>query len=260
MNFPFPRKFYLRREELKPDTAAQNAIRQGLWMQGVEIVDFIDAEEIKTFDDLGPDVGVAGYVSDVLLALQHLGIDPPLLLDYPNELRKTPICQRMIHESTLGKVRNGTCQLMGWVPQVFIKPSQDHKLFTGFVWSEGGTKEQRFQLAPLSDFTPVWVSEVVNFVSEYRVFILNNQILDCRRYKGDWSKAPNHHAVEAAVELMAPKAPMAYCLDVGVVENEAFQDTTLLVEVNDGFAFGGYGLAPPQYACMIAARWRQLCS
>ena len=239
----FPRKFYLRREELAPDTAAQNAIRHGLWMQGVETVDFIDPTVITTFDDLGPDVGVAGYISDVLIGLQRLEVNPPLLLDYPEELRG--YLGRGLVECKFGDVRSST-----W--RGFVKPSQDQKLFTGLVWD--GAHDQRMLLAHVSDQTPVWTSTVVNFVSEYRTFILRNEILDCRRYKGDWSKAPNREVVERAVKDMAKVAPVAYCLDFGVTDT----GDTLLVEANDGFAMGPYGLAPPLYACMISARWREL--
>lgn len=240
----FPRKFYLRREECAPDTAAQNTIRMGFHMQGVEAVDFTDPASIATFDDLGPDVGVAGYISDVLAALQHIGIKPPLLLDYPDELRS--FLGRHIYETTFGEFRD----IHG--PPLFIKPSMDHKLFTGLVWTR--TREQRFQLGHVQNNVPIWVSDPIKFISEYRTFILHNEILDCRRYKGDWSKAPDRTVVEAAVRAMSDTAPVAYCLDFGVTD----EGVTLLVEANDGFAFGGYGLAPPQYACMIAARWRQM--
>lgn len=33
---------------------------------------------------------------------------------------------------------------------------------------------------------------------------------------------------------------------------------TLLVEANDGFSFGSYGLDPKLYVRMLAARWREL--
>ena len=186
-------------------------------------------------------------ISDVLTALQQLGKDPPLLLDYPEELKS--FLGRTVYETTFGEFRdkkhNGP---------VFVKPSQDHKLFTGLVWE--GTREQRYLLGPVQNNVPVWVSGVVNFVAEYRTFIMDGEILDCRRYKGDWSKAPNRKIVEQAVEKMKGAAPVAYCLDFGVTPDGA----TLLVEANDGFAMGPYGLAPPQYACMIASRWRQLCA
>lgn len=243
----FPRKFYLHREELQPDTAAQNAIRHGLWMQGVETVDFTSMEDIATFEDLAPDVGVAGYIGDVLKALQVMGLDPPLLLDYPEVLK--PFLRREVYQTTFGAFRD-----VKHAGPLFIKPAKDHKLFTGLVWE--GTREQRFLLGPVQNDVPIWVSEPLNFVSEYRTFILNGEVLDCRRYKGDWSKAPDRLIVSAAVAFMNSVAPVAYCLDFGITD----KGETTLVEANDGFAMGPYGLAPPQYACMIASRWRELCS
>lgn len=243
----FPRKFYLRREECAPDTSAQNTIRMGFHMQGVETVDFTDPEAISTFTDLGPDVGVAGYISDVLIALQHMGIKPPVLLDYPDELKG--FLGRAVSEADFGIIRG-----MPEKWRAFVKPSRDHKLFTGLVYE--GTKEQRRMLGYVPDRTPVWVSSAMKFVSEYRTFILSNEILDCRRYKGDWSKAPDRSVVEAAVLAMSDTAPVAYCLDFGVTDT----GETLLVEANDGFAMGPYGLDPPRYACMIAARWREMAN
>ena len=242
----FPRKFYLRREECAPDTAAQNTIRMGFHMQGVETVDYTSLEEIKGFTDLSPDVGVAGYISDVLMGLQCMGRSPPLLLDYPEELKN--FLGRRFFKSTYGYFRESQFNGTPW----FIKPADDHKLFTGLVYE--GTQEQRLTLGYVQDETPIWVSEVVKFVSEYRTFILEDEILDCRRYKGDWSVAPTRKIVEQAVKLMKGVAPKAYCLDFGMTRS----GSTSLVEANDGFAMGPYGLAPPQYACMIAARWREL--
>lgn len=267
----FPRKFYLRKEPLKQDTTAQHAIRHGLWEQGVETVDFTDPAEIQTFDDLGPDVGVAGYISDVLTALQHMGKPLPVVLDYPDELK--PYYDRIIQRRTLGEVRKPDFwwkdyfhvqEQMGdqWVPvqePVFVKPALDHKLFTGMVWRR--TDEQRLLLAPLPDSLEVWASQVVPFVSEYRVFVLNDQILDCRRYKGNWALAPARGVVEDCVQRLKGNAPVAYCLDVGVTEyihGRKKIHNTSVVELNDGFAFGPYGLLPAQYACMIAARWREM--
>ena len=57
------------------------------------------------------------------------------------------------------------------------------------------------------------------------------------------------------VELMKLEANRAYCLDVGCLEDRS----TLLVEVNDGYAFGAYGLRPELYMKMISARWEEFC-
>ena len=49
-------------------------------------------------------------------------------------------------------------------------------------------------------------------------------------------------------------APAGYSLDFGVTDT----DKTLLIEVNDGYALGSYGLFHVDYAKLLAARWAEL--
>ena len=94
--------------------------------------------------------------------------------------------------------------------------------------------------------------------SEYRAMILHGDIIDVRRYKGDWSLAPDRETVEDS-----GSAPASYTLDFAV--ERSFDDIewmsinkTVLVEANDGFAFGNYGLLPEAYASCLAARWKEM--
>ena len=52
----------------------------------------------------------------------------------------------------------------------------------------------------------------------------------------------------------APEAPIAYGIDFGVTDVGA----TLLVEVNEGFSLGCYGLGPLADSGFLAARGREL--
>ena len=49
-------------------------------------------------------------------------------------------------------------------------------------------------------------------------------------------------------------APSACTIDVGVLDS----GKTVLVEVNDGFAFGTYGLDPLRHAAMLEDRWCEM--
>lgn len=49
-------------------------------------------------------------------------------------------------------------------------------------------------------------------------------------------------------------APQGYAVDFGLARD----GRTLLVEVNDGYALGAYGLEPHAYAHLLAARWYEL--
>lgn len=215
---------------------------QGFDALGMEIVPFYGFGDVETDVDCGPEALVHGYIGDVHAALQKLGLPLPPSLDYPEELRE--FLGRRFWEGPLGEVRDRNHA------GIFVKP-QEQKLFTGFVWQ--GTKANRLRLATYPDETPCFFSDVVNFVSEYRCFVLDGRLVGVRHYKGDWSKAPARSPVEAAVGAYKA-APRAYTLDFGVT----IDGQTLLVEVNDGFAMGAYGLHPEVYARMIEARWEEL--
>ena len=49
-------------------------------------------------------------------------------------------------------------------------------------------------------------------------------------------------------------APAGYSLDFGLTDT----GKTLLIEVNDGYALGSYGLFYIDYAKLLAARWAEL--
>lgn len=236
------RKFYIRHREAYPETEVLFNAWQGFWTLGVETAPFYWYEDIDKCEDLGPEVGVAGWLGDVWQGLKKLGRPIPPPLDYPPELRE--FLGREVWSSTLGAVRER-------VSPIFVKP-QEHKLFTGFVWTGDSTSRRR--VITHVDETPVWVSDPIDIVVEYRSFILYETVIDCRKYKGDWSKAPDRKTVDAAMRAYKKVAPAAYCLDWGVTAGGA----TVLVEANDGMSFGPYGLPTVSHARMLAARWYEL--
>jgi hypothetical protein len=126
--------------------------------------------------------------------------------------------------------------------------------FNGFVWLADHASTRR--VVQHGDDTPVWCSEVVSFVSEYRACVLHRKLVGLQRYKGHFFKVPDQTIVESAVKAMGRRAPHAYCLDFGVTDD----GKTLLVEATEGFAFGHYGLNCVTYARMLAARWHEFAS
>lgn len=49
-------------------------------------------------------------------------------------------------------------------------------------------------------------------------------------------------------------APKGYAIDFGLADD----GRTLLLEVNDGYSLGSYGLFPLDYAKLLSARWAEL--
>lgn len=201
-------------------------------------IEFYEKEVPK---DLTRNDVVVGFITDVKKALKNLEIEPPLELDYPESIQS--YLGRKIWKSTLHKIYTS--------PEtypVFVKPVLGKqftgKLITGLADMIGiGAQEDR----------EVWCSEPVDFVSEYRCFVKYGQLIDVRKYKGDYNKYPNINIVKSCIEDYKEQ-PAALSFDFGVTSD----DRTLLVEVNDGFALGNYGLDALNYAKIISARWHQM--
>lgn len=236
-------KFYVRHREDYPETELFDISRRGLWTLNVETQPYFWVDDIDEMEDLSPTVGIAGYIGDIHRALKKLNKPIPINIDYPHEL--VDFFGRTIWRTTLGRIRNT-------LAPTFIKPADEHKLFTGFVWN--GDEESRRRVIIVEDEVEVYAATPIKILSEYRTFILDNEILDCRRYKGDYGLAPNKNIIEAAVNKMKNNSPRAYCLDFGITE----YDQTVLVEMNEGFSFGTYGLLPDYCARMISARWNEM--
>jgi hypothetical protein len=237
-------KFYVRHREGYPETEVLDYSRRGFWLLGVEIAPYESTEDIQDLPDLSPMVGVAGYTEDVHWGLTKLNKPIPPSNDYPKELRD--FLGRPLRRMKLGEVRS-------LVNSHFIKPVQQ-KLFHGMCWHND--ELSRRLIATQDDDVDVWVSDLINFVSEYRAFILDGQVLDCRHYKGDWSKAPDKSVVEAGVRALKGNCPISYCLDWGITDD----GRTVLVEFNDGYSFCNYGLSPVIVAHMLSARWYEMAT
>lgn len=124
----------------------------------------------------------------------------------------------------------------------------------------GGIKKDLVDSNDIPDYTTVWVSEPVQFVSEWRYYILNNRILGYARYDDnpEEEEVPSQYIISAAVDRMSKLGVIGYSLDFGRLSN----GLSALVEVNDGWALGYYKgtCTAEDYAKMINARWYQLLS
>lgn len=205
-----------------------------------------DIEEIESPDELEhieQDHLFLGTIQFMQTALRKLGIEVPPPLDYPESLKA--FWGRSITESTMNEIAADPNQ---W--NVFVKPKGYTKKFTGRLIRS--TKD----LVGCGDTemnTPVWVSEPVTFVAEWRVFVRYKTILDVRPYKGDWKAPFDPEIITAAVEAYTDQ-PAAYALDFGRTTDDRF----LLVEANDGYSLRSYGLFYINYAKLLSARWAEL--
>ncbi len=189
---------------------------------------------------------VVGGLPFIRAALHRNGLAMPEPLDYLD----APVTAlgRAIWPSTLGAVAAG---LEHRGEPVFIKPRGVAKRFAGRVVA------QPLDLRALpvsSSATPVWCSDVIEIVSEHRVFLRHGEILGVRHYDGDPSKAPGLSGVQVVVDEVRGHLPAGCALDVGVVA----PDRVVLIEANDGFSLGHHGLDAGPYFDVLHARWTEL--
>lgn len=209
-------------------------------------LDIVRFEGLAAPEDVFRDDIVCGYVSTVKAALRKLGVAAEEI-NYPKELRQ--FLGRRIAELAYAQVSD---RPRNW--PVFIKP-RGHKRWSGRV-----IRSKKDLPDPLvAPEECVICSEVVEFASEFRCFVLRGEVVAMKHYMGDPFIVPDIETVGAMVNAYT-SSPVAYSLDVGVMRGglQATGSATRLVEVNDGFSLGTYGVNELTYAKLLYARWTEL--
>ena len=213
---------------------------------------------------------VFGDLDCVTTTMKCLNMPPRqvLLSCYPPQLED--LLHRKVWRSTLREFLTASD-----APDVFVKPLERQKLFTGFVAKRSGSGSWMGQLSNMRGSEPIFCSEAVEWLSEFRVYVLTGRgiiAMDC--YSGDAAAYPLDQAVvDEAVGRCSDDAafPVAFALDFGVMrrrphdckttpqEEQLAVEVTALVEANDALGLGAYdGISAPSYTDMVLARWAQL--
>jgi|LSQX01.2.fsa_nt_gb hypothetical protein len=97
------------------------------------------------------------------------------------------------------------------------------------------------------------VTDYANIVAEFRIFIFNKRVVDIRRYSGCFFKVPDINFVKNCIDTFV-SAPIAYTLDVGILEN----GKNVVIECHDFFSCGLYGFDDYYaYPLMLAGWWKE---
>lgn len=217
--------------------------RMGFLTKGAEVNMF----EPDAFDglDLNGDDIVVGGVGFAQRGMRRMGLPVPEIESIPASLQA--FAGRRIWRSTMAELRSR----VEHGDAVFAKPRPDRlKAFNGRLFS---AFRDLVPTAHIADDEPVDCAEPIDLVSEFRCFVLRGDPLDLRPYKGDSLVFPDPAVIREAVAAYED-APMGYAVDFGVTRD----GRTVVVEVNDGYAVGAYGLAPLYYAELITARWDEI--
>ena len=186
---------------------------------------------------------VVGFIEDVNQALLKLGIESPPEINYPAEL--VSFLGRKIWRSQIDYIAKHP---ESW--NIFIKPATLAKKFKGRLLTSA---KDLISCGDEFEDTEIWCSEPVNFLAEWRCFVRYGEILGVKSYYGDWRVHLDPQVIEDAIAAYT-SAPAGYAADFGVTD----RGETLLIEVNDGYSIGAYGLFPPDYARLLTSRWAQM--
>jgi hypothetical protein len=205
----------------------------------MDIIFFEDIEEVPA----NPNNIVVSFIEDTIKHFKTLGINPPLSINIPNELME--YTKRNIRYMTMGEFKQDT-----QIP-VFVKPNRFAKEFVAGVIKNQSSKALFFN--DISDDTPVLVSDVIDIVSEYRCYVLKKELKGIKHYIGDIRIFPDVKVIDAAIADYT-SAPSAYVIDFGITKD----GETVVVEVNDAWSVGNYGLNDTTYANMLLTRWIEI--
>ena len=184
---------------------------------------------------------IVGGISTIRRKMADWGISLPEY-NYPPELEQ--YLGREVLLDDLGSVLSDKSK---W--PVFVKPVKN-KVFVGFVL---GCENDIPKLREAKKDEPVLCSTPIGFCSEWRAFVRYGKVCDVRPYRGDWRYPYSTEILEQAV-LAFRDCPAGYAADFGVTEDSR----TLLIEINDGYSLGCYGMEPVEYAKLLSARWCEL--
>ena len=192
---------------------------------------------------------VVGDMPCIYGAMKQLGIPIPAANTYPKSL--SSFMHRNVWQSTVGWLTRDIWEGTG--KTVFAKPADRQKVFTGQIFA---VPYDLYSLHGVSHRQPIICSDPVKWLSEYRVYVCNDQILSVDHYAGDRKIGPCRKTIEAAIFCLAKSGEgySGYAIDFGVLES----GETALVEMNDGFAVGAYAIGAEDYTAMILARWEEL--
>jgi hypothetical protein len=196
---------------------------------------------ICTFDSLPAHCGSSeftvpvGSVEFVNEFARLRGISLPDNLSYPVELSK--FLKRRIWQDKFSEVDE----------DFFVKPLKT-KEFTGAI--------KKNLTESVDPEETVWVSEPLDFVAEFRYYVLDRAIVGFSRYDGNEEEIePDHTLAQSIVESFESQ-PAGYAIDVGVANGE-----TCLIEINDGWSLGYYpwgSCHQRSYVDLITKRWLQI--
>ena len=213
----------------------------GFMELGAKIERYHEIKDI--YDGVKREDIVLDYIYQCNTIFNKFGVSP-YIPDYPEVLSE--FLGRKIWKDSMYRF---SCDEKKWGAGYFVKPVKD-KVFTGHVIS---SISDLMGCGNHSEDYEILVSETLDIAAEWRVFILYDRILDVRPYGiilDRSRKSYRYHYDSKVLDQMIEaftkweERPMACSMDICCTKD----GRTLLVEMNDAYALGCYGLSSVMYA------------
>jgi hypothetical protein len=192
---------------------------------------------------------VAGDIACVEGAFKQLGVPAPKANSYPKSLNKH--LHRNVWHSTIREIE--LVLMDGLSKPFFAKPRTRLKRFTGRVFKD---LSDFYFVNGASKILEVVCSDVVQWVSEFRVYVVSSEIRKIAYCAGDRETLPAMDVIQNAVNELesAGEGYAGYGIDFGVIST----GETALIEMNDGYSLGAYGVSSSVYGELIFGRWNEI--
>lgn len=184
-------------------------------------------------------VGSIEFVNYFLSKLNH---EPIKAINIPSELTYPIYLKRNIWRGDKQEVY----RISSENKSVFIKSDRYVKEFEPRIIRNGKVDID----GEIPDI-PYLISEYMNYMAEWRVFVRHGLVLDCRQYLGPWGKQPDKEFIDLCVRNYH-NCPDAYTLDIG--ENMAGKYS--IIEVHNFISCGLYGFEHRSLLNMVFSGWR----
>jgi hypothetical protein len=224
------------------------AAYEGAAHRAWKIIHFEDIREVPARRD----ILLVACVEDTQIFFDRLGIKRPIAINIPEFIM--PYIKRDIKYMTLDAFFE-----MPICP-TFVKPAIEIKIGASGVIEKDSSK--RFVLSDIKDGgTLMMTSSVVDMQSEYRVYCRKGHgIVGMKHYQGDEMLYPdNQYIREVCHKLISDKSmPQSFSADFAVIGPVNGEKYTELIECQDAWSIGAYGLDGNVYLSFLLDRWQQL--
>jgi hypothetical protein len=145
-------------------------------------------------------------------------------------------------------------------PPFYIKPVKRKVFYSWLIQSYNDVQNFYKMNADYDLKTECWVSDVLDIQSEWRVYILDKQIVGIGFYDGNPTALPFQYEIKInnLIEKWVNQ-PVAFCIDIAKAKRVSSNCwDNYIIEINDFIHLGNYGLEDELYAKCCAARWKEI--